>query len=203
MFTGIITSQGCLKQFERLELPSSKGETGRLSIQHSYKDIVPGESVAVNGVCLTMIPAGENTMYGDVSAETLRCTALAQLKPNDTVNLERSLRSTDRLGGHFVMGHVDQTGQVTAVDNHQNFAKVTVAGVTEENQPYLCPKGSIALNGTSLTINTISEDSFSVMLIPETRQRTTLGCLKVGDRVNLEFDMLAKYISRQLIAYTH
>lgn len=156
---------------------------GRLVVDTGYDDLRRGDSVAINGVCLTVVTPGAF----DVVAETLRKTNLGRLRTREQVNLERPLRPMDRLGGHFVQGHVDGTGIV-----RKNGAELRVE-VAPELSSGMVPKGSIAVDGVSLTIVEVERDSFTCALIPTTRKRTTLGFRKPGDRVNLELDILGKY----------
>jgi len=200
MFTGIITAKGQVDQLQWLTDSSISEQplSLQLQVRHAYDHLVPGESVAVNGVCLTVIPIDQHLFRCDVSKETLHCTNLNKLQQNEMLNLERALRLSDRLGGHFVQGHVDQSARVESIESTDDWVELTIAGVNEVNQAYLYSKASIAVNGVSLTVNSVSDDHFNVMLIPETCKRTTLGDLKVNDTVNLEFDMLAKCVHRQL-----
>ncbi len=195
MFTGIVRELG---EVERVE---SGAEGARLAIraQQTAPRVEVGDSVAINGVCLTVVEKEEDRLRFDAVLETLRRSNLGELKPGDRVNLEDSLRVGDAIGGHFVQGHVDTTGVVQRLTPQGN-AVVMVVSVEEQWMRYVAPKGSVAVDGVSLTVVDIGRSEFSVWLIPHTRAVTTLGFRRVGDRVNLEFDMLAKYIERLLEA---
>ncbi len=192
MFTGIIHSSGIIEALERLDAGA------RLRIRASDENpFTRGESVAVNGVCLTVIP-NEQSILTEISNETLGHTTLGTLGSAARVNLERALAVGDRLGGHFVQGHVDTTGTLIAKKSEGEFA-VYRWSFPPEFADLVVSKGSIAVDGVSLTIVDPDESSFAAALIPETLRRTTLGTARIGERVNLEFDMIAKYI-RNLIA---
>ncbi len=154
------------------------------------EDAKVGDSIAVNGCCLTVVELGPGTWSADVVDETLDRTNLGALKPGDPVNLERPVRLTDRLGGHIVQGHVDGMGKVVS-------AGPDLVVRTPDNR-YLAEKGSVAVDGVSLTVVEVTEDLFRVAVVPHTAAVTTLGRLRDGDRVNLEFDILAKYVERLL-----
>src|SRR5438445_8239641 len=192
MFTGIIHTSGVIESLERLDAGA------RLRIQAS--DDVPfsrGESVAVNGVCLTVIPTGDSVIT-EISNETLTRTTLGSLGSGARVNLERALSVGDRVGGHFVQGHIDTTGILISRKSEGDFA-VYRWTFPREFSELVVSKGSIAVDGVSLTIVDPDESSFAAALIPETLRRTTLGTARIGERMNLEFDMIAKYV-RTLVA---
>jgi len=192
MFTGIILHTGSIERFDRL--PSG----ARIRIHTS--DPVPfvrGESLAVNGVCLTVLPESDGTLTADLSDETLARTTLGTLAGGARVNVERALAIGDRLGGHIVQGHVDTTGALASIVTEGEFA-VYRWSFPEEYAELVVNKGSIAVDGVSLTIVDPDHRSFGAALIPETLRRTNLGSAHVGERVNLEFDMIAKYV-RQLV----
>jgi riboflavin synthase len=192
MFTGIIHSSGIIEALEKL------GAGARLRIRASDEvAFTRGESVAVNGVCLTVIPNGESILT-EISNETLARTTLGTLGSAARVNLERALAVGDRLGGHFVQGHVDTTGTLISKESEGEFA-VYRWTFPAEFADLVVSKGSIAVDGVSLTIVDPDESSFAAALIPETLRRTTLGTARIGERVNLEFDMIAKYV-RNLVA---
>jgi riboflavin synthase len=154
-----------------------------------------GDSIAVNGVCLTAVDPGDGRFAADVMNETLRRSSLAALAPGGRVNLELPLRAHDRLGGHVVQGHVDGLG--TVLDAHEDgFARVVRIGAPAELLRYIVEKGSIAVDGVSLTVAAVDDDSLSVALIPETLARTSLGSAEAGTSVNLEVDVLAKYVEK-------
>ena len=192
MFTGIIHTSGVIESLERLDAGA------RLRIQAS-DDVrfARGESVAVNGVCLTVIPNGDSVIT-EISNETLTRTTLGSLGSGARVNLERALSVGDRVGGHFVQGHIDTTGILISRKSEGDFA-VYRWSFPREFSELVVSKGSIAVDGVSLTVIDPDESSFAAALIPETLRRTTLGTARIGDRVNLEFDMIAKYV-RTLVA---
>ncbi|HTM03218.1 MAG TPA: riboflavin synthase [Vicinamibacterales bacterium] len=160
-------------------------------------DLQPGESVAVNGVCLTVTAAG-GAMHADIGPETARVTTLGSLRGEEPVNLERSMRADSRFGGHFVQGHVDAVGQIENVRQEGDAHWLTVR-YPDLMAPYLVPKGSIAVDGISLTVAALRDGTFDVMIIPFTWEHTNLSARRVGDRVNLEGDMLGKYVARALV----
>jgi riboflavin synthase len=190
MFTGLVEAVG--------ELVESKSATGgiRLRIDSPLaRELAPGDSLAVNGVCLTVILAGEREIHADVGPETLRVTTLGDLRRGAVLNLERSLRADGRFGGHFVQGHVDGIGRVEDLRSDSEFSWLTVS-FPEDCAAYLVPKGSIAVDGISLTVAGLGRDRFDVMVVPYTLQHTNLKAVRAGDRVNLEFDMVGKYVVR-------
>ncbi len=190
MFTGLVAATGEVESLERT------GDGARLRIRTELAgELEPGDSVAVNGVCLTAVhPDGEG-FSADVMAETLRRSSLGPLGRGDEVNLELPLRAGDRLGGHIVQGHVDATGTVQAV-HEDGFARLVRIAAAPELLRYVVEKGSIAVDGVSLTVSAVDGDWFEVSLIPETLERTTLGSAAPGRRVNLEVDVLAKYVEK-------
>ncbi|HMC20268.1 MAG TPA: riboflavin synthase [Thermoanaerobaculia bacterium] len=192
MFTGIIHSSGIIEALEKLDAGA------RLRIRASDEQpFVRGESVAVNGVCLTVIPNAQSILT-EISNETLSRTTLGTLGSAARVNLERALAVGDRFGGHFVQGHVDTTGTLISKKSEGEFA-VYRWSFPAEFADFVVSKGSIAVDGVSLTIVDPDESSFAAALIPETLRRTTLGTARIGERVNIEFDMIAKYV-RSLVA---
>lgn len=160
-------------------------------------DARPGDSIAVNGVCLTVVDAADGRFSADVMAETLEHTALGGLRPGAPVNLERALSAAGRFGGHIVQGHADTTTTVLRRAPGERWDVVTFA-LPDEIAPYVVHKGSITIDGVSLTVSAVTADEFEVSLIPETLARTTLGQRTPGERVNLEVDVLAKYVERLL-----
>lgn len=156
-----------------------------------------GESIAVNGCCLTVVTHRENNVMFDLLEESLERTNLGDLKPGDPVNLERALRVNGRLGGHFVQGHVDCAAEVLSLREQHPDARLEIS-LPQEFARYAAFKGSIAVNGASLTVAEVLPESFVVWVIPHTLEKTNLGNLQDGDRVNLEFDVLAKYVERLL-----
>jgi riboflavin synthase len=186
MFTGLVQQAGTLASLE----------SGRLRIDAAeLEGLAEGDSVAVNGVCLTATSVGGGGFTADVMEETLRRTALGRLGAGDRVNLELALRASDRLGGHIVQGHVDATGVVESV-TEEGFARTVRVAAPSELLRYVIEKGSIAVDGVSLTVTEVDGDGFGVSLIPETLERTNLGELESGRQVNLEVDVLAKYVEK-------
>lgn len=190
MFTGLIEAVGEIVEVKGL----SSGYRLRIGTDLA-KEVRPGESMAVSGVCLTMILSEERELHADIGPETARVTTLGTLKRGSLVNLERPLRADGRLGGHFVMGHVDATGTVEDIRPEADFYWVTI-GFPSLLAPYLIHKGSIAVEGISFTIAGLGEDRFDVMVIPYTWQHTNMRAMRIHDRVNIECDMIGKYILR-------
>jgi len=190
MFTGLVAGMGSIRAVEQ------DGDGVRLHVDTPLgAELSPGDSVAVNGVCLTAVEPAADGFGADVMAETLRRSSLGPLGAGDAVNLELPLRASDRLGGHIVQGHVDGTGTVeSAVD--EGFARVVRIAAAPDVLRYVVEKGSIAIDGVSLTVAAIDENGFTVSLIPETLERTTLGEAGPGRVVNLEVDVLAKYVEK-------
>jgi riboflavin synthase len=190
VFTGLIAERGTVAAVERTP------DGVRLSVESELARFVePGDSIAVNGVCLTALAPGDARFAADVMHETLRRTSLGALEAGSPVNLELPLRAEDRLGGHFVQGHVDGLGTVAGV-REDGFARVVRIGAPPEVLRYVVEKGSIAVDGVSLTVSAVDEEAFEVSLIPETLQRTSLGSASPGRSVNLEVDVLAKYVEK-------
>lgn len=188
MFTGIIMSNGTIESMERLATGA------RLRLRATFDEALDrGESVAVNGVCLTVLPQPDGALLTDVSGETLSRTTLGALGADTRVNLERALAIGDRLGGHMVQGHVDTVGTLVSITSEGDFA-VYRWSYPAEYAELVVSKGSIAVDGVSLTIVEPDASTFGAALIPETLRRTNLGTASLGDRVNLEFDMIAKYV---------
>jgi riboflavin synthase len=190
MFTGLIADLGSVVTIVR-------DDTGaRLRIATRLADqLGEGDSVAVNGVCLTACGVRDGSFAADAMAETLMRSSLGELQEGAPVNLELPLRAEDRLGGHVVQGHVDGTGTVASIAE-DGIARVLEIEIEPPLQRYLVEKGSVALDGVSLTVSALYERGFSVSLIPETLRRTTLGALTEGSRVNVEVDVLAKHVER-------
>jgi riboflavin synthase len=191
MFTGIVETLG---HVGTLHPGAGGGRRLGLSVpdEPGWR-LALGESVAVSGVCLTVVDASPGRLGFDLAEETLRVTTLGGLVPGDPVNLERPLRVDGRLGGHLVLGHVDGVGEVTAVRPEGDGARLDVA-VPGRLRPLLIPKGSVTIDGVSLTVAALGEDTFGVALIPHTLEVTTLGRRRPGDRVNLEMDVIGKYV---------
>lgn len=196
MFTGIVEAAG------RVALVEPRGENVRLAVETaplSIADSTPGDSIAVNGVCLTMVAHGPDRFAADVSRETLECTTLGDLRAGSRVNLERALTLASRLGGHLVSGHVDGLGTVvarTSDGGSERFTFELPAALT----PYVARKGSICLDGVSLTINDVTDCRFQVQIIPHTLTHTIIGEYQPGTRVNVEVDLVARYVERLLRA---
>ena len=195
MFTGLIADIGGVTALDENEDGATLEIATRLA-----QELGEGDSIAVNGVCLTATEVGDDGFAAQAMRETLDRSALGALRVGARVNLELPLRAADRLGGHVVQGHVDGIGTISAIDE-QGFARVLrVASDEPSLGRYLVEKGSIAVNGVSLTVSALREDGFEVSLIPETLRRTNLGRVDVGDKVNLEADVLAKHVERLLEA---
>ena len=203
MFTGIVQELGEVAAIKR------HGDAARLTIRGSTQDAGLGESIAVNGVCLTVTGIIDGTFTADVMGETLHRSGLGALTPGAPVNLERSVRLADRLGGHLVQGHVDATGTIVSRTpaGHWDQVRISLPGRIAR---YVVEKGSITVDGVSLTVSALSppgaapdEQWFEVCLIPETLKRTTLGTRQPGDTVNLEVDVIAKYVERLLSGEAH
>ena len=198
MFTGIIQAVG------RVSAREPRGGDLRLTIECERLDLSRvhvGDSLCVQGCCLTAVELDRNSFAADVSRETLALTTLGSLEPGAPVNLEPALRAGDPLGGHLVSGHIDGVARVTEVHGDARSLRLTIEASAELAR-YLAPKGSVALDGVSLTINETAGASFGVNIIPHTQNNTTLGRLAVGARVNLEVDQLARYIQRLMLPYT-
>jgi riboflavin synthase len=194
MFTGLIADLGGVTELDR-------GAAGaRLRIRTRLaQDLHEGDSIAVNGVCLTATSIGEGSFQAEAMSETLARSSLGELQAGAAVNLELPLRAADRLGGHIVQGHVDGVGTVSAI-REEGFARVIEVEIDRELERYLVEKGSVALDGVSLTVSALNEHGFVVSLIPETLSRTNLGAIREGSQVNVEVDVLAKHVERLLEA---
>jgi riboflavin synthase len=196
MFTGLIADLGSVRSVDR----DPEGTTLEISTRLAA-ELAAGDSVAVNGTCLTATSVDERGFSAQAMEETIRRSALGRLTVGSPVNLELALRADGRLGGHIVQGHVDGTGTIEGV-REEGFARVLdieiEAGVGSDLMRYLVEKGSVAVDGVSLTVSEVRDGGFSVSLIPETLARTSLGHARVGDRVNLEADVLAKHVERLL-----
>lgn len=197
MFTGLIEEVAVVQRVER----TGHGAHLHLTAQTVLTDVALGDSIAVNGACLTVVGFGSDRFTVDAVPETLRRTTLGALVPGDRVNLERALRVGDRLGGHFVSGHVDGVGRIVEKAG-EGLATVVVIQAGAEELRYIAEKGSICIDGVSLTVMDTSATTFRVSVIPHTGQHTTLLDKHVGARVNLECDMVAKYVERLLTGRT-
>ncbi|MBI5483845.1 MAG: riboflavin synthase [Deltaproteobacteria bacterium] len=193
MFTGLIEDTG------RVTALSRRGEAGLLTVETAIPmtEIALGDSIAVNGACLTVTEKGTRNATFDVSPESIARTTIGNLRSGSRVNLERALKLGDRLGGHIVSGHIDCCGRLTRIENrsgnHQLYFSLPVA-----HSRYLVEKGSVTIDGISLTVNSVSQDGFSVNIIPLTFAKTTLELIRVGDEVNIETDIIGKYVERLL-----
>jgi riboflavin synthase len=197
MFTGIVEELGTVAALD------DQGDAARLSIRAGrvLEDVTLGDSIAVNGCCLTVTAVADGVWTADVMQETLDRTSLRGAGVGDRVNLERAATLATRLGGHLVQGHVDGVGEILSRSTSDHWEVVTVSLPTHL-APYVVDKGSIAVDGVSLTVVEAAEDHFTVSLIPETLSRTTLGSRSPGDRVNLEVDVIAKHVAKLVRAYT-
>ncbi len=191
MFTGIIEEKGKVLKIEY------RGQEKRLTIELPpyLTEVQLGDSININGVCLTAVQKREQAIELDLSQETIQRTVLGELKEGDWVNLERALRLTDRLGGHIVTGHIDGTGEIVEKRKERDFLQLRIR-VPESVSKYVVQKGSIAIDGISLTVNDYHGDEIQMTLIPYTIEKTTLRDKKVGDRVNVEADILGKYVEK-------
>ncbi len=195
MFTGIIQGLGTLYE----KRPAGGGMIFGIETDFDLTDPEEGESIAVNGACLTARNIKGNRFYVDVSPESLRRTGLGALQAGSRVNLERALRLSDRLGGHLVSGHVDAQARVRERRSAGDFTLFSFS-LDPALTRYVVEKGSITINGVSLTVNSCERDRFSVSIIPHTLSVTTLGLLREGDRVNIEVDIIGKYVEKLLAA---
>jgi riboflavin synthase len=190
VFTGLIADLGSVSELDA----DATGARMRIATRLAG-EVAEGDSVAVNGVCLTATSVDAGGFRTEAMNETLRRSSLGALAEGDPVNIELPLRAADRLGGHVVQGHVDGTGAVAAT-HEEGFARVVEIEVAPELLRYMVEKGSVAVDGVSLTVSALGDESFSVSLIPETLTRTTLGALAPGAKVNIEVDVLAKHVER-------
>ena len=193
MFTGLIEEIGEIKSIEK----GTKSAKITIKAEKILEGTKLGDSIATNGVCLTVAEFNKSSFSVDVMAETIRSSNLGKLKPGSLVNLERALRVNDRLGGHIVSGHIDGVGTIIDFNKEENATLVSI-GTTVDILKYIVHKGSIAIDGVSLTVAYVDENIFKVSIIPHTKDETTLLVKKIGDEVNLESDMLAKYVEKLL-----
>ncbi|HCU89598.1 MAG TPA: riboflavin synthase [Gammaproteobacteria bacterium] len=192
MFTGIVTAIG---QIARVE---SGYDSARITIapgKFDFSDVVVGDSIAVSGPCLTVVSIGSDAFVVDVSSETMARTTLGNKAIGQAVNLEKALKLSDRLGGHLVSGHVDGVGQVVKRVDLEDYVQLQIEAPVELAR-YIASKGSISLDGVSLTVNDARETDFDLMIIPHTLKETTLGSLHSGHQINLEIDLIARYLER-------
>ncbi len=190
MFTGLVEAVGTVVECK----PTTAGVRVRIASALAA-ELAPGDSIAVNGVCLTVILAAPNEIHADVGPETLRVTSLGAIAPRTVVNLERPLRADSRFGGHFVQGHVDGTGHIEELRADADFYWLTVS-YPPQLAPFLVHRGSVAVDGISLTVAGLGSDRFDVQIVPFTLEHTNLKHAKIRDRVNLECDMVGKYVVR-------
>ncbi len=195
MFTGLIDRLGTVSQI------TPKGNYREITItpEHQFENLVQGESIAVSGPCLTVTRFDEKTFTVEASQETIRVTTLKNCRQGMVVNLERALRASDRLGGHIVAGHIDTVLPIKKITPIGKSLELTI-DLPREYQRLIVDKGSVALDGVSLTVTSVGAHEFSVNLIPETQNRTTLPDRRAGDQLNIEFDIIGKYILRYLDA---
>lgn len=193
MFTGIVEAVGYVREIKGAD----RGVSLRISVPDIFDDLKTGDSVAVDGVCLTAKVVNADYFVADVSAETLSRTTLSKLRSGDKVNMERALRLSDRLGGHIVSGHIDGTARLQAKEKEGESVKISFV-LGKDLLRYLINKGSIAIDGISLTVNEVVDNGFSVNIIPHTAQNTTILDKKAGDEANIEVDVIGKYVERLL-----
>ncbi len=193
MFTGLVQDIGTVRSIE------NRGVDLRLEIETcvDLKKVSSGASIAVSGVCLTATEIKKNCFFTDVSTETLRKTIIKNWQIGERVNIEPSLRLGDELGGHFVFGHVDDVAEIMHI-REEGESRMIQVKAPRTLMPYVAPKGSLALDGISLTVNEVGGDYFTVNIIPQTWAKTTIGMKKAGDKLNIEIDMLARYVARML-----
>jgi len=194
MFTGIIEEIGAVKGISK----SSTGAVLKIKTEKIYVDAKLGDSIAMNGACLSVIAVNINILSFDVIPETLKRTTLSDLKANDPVNLERSMKLDARIGGHFITGHIDYKGRINDIIKNQAGVGFNVS-LPEEFSKFVVDKGSVALDGTSLTVAAVSKDNFTVYLIPHTFKNTALGIKKKGDFINVETDIIGKYAAKDSV----
>ena len=196
MFTGIIQAQGSIKEIRI----TNKGAVFVVNSNSlDLSDVSIGDSIAVNGVCLTVTQLDNNSFSADVSQETLNCSTFSQFEKGQSINLEKSLRLDQGIDGHFVSGHVDGVGEVISLHNEGECTRLKIK-VNNDLLKYIAKKGSICINGVSLTVNTVEADIFDVNIVPHTLSSTTLGELIENSRVNIEIDIIARHIE-QLISH--
>ncbi len=198
MFTGIIEAVGQLKAI------NTSGDGARVTIATGgldLSDVKLGDSIATNGICLTVVAFDNASFSADVSSETLTRTGLAHYQIGDSVNLEKAMLPTTRFGGHMVSGHVDAVSEITAIEHKGNSIDYWLT-MPAELSAYIAEKGSITIDGTSLTVNSLTEDKFRLTIVPHTTEQTIINKYQVGSKVNLEVDLIARYIERLLTKQT-
>lgn len=195
MFTGIVQALGTISQLDR------RGEDIRLRVDAGrldMSDVALGDSISTNGVCLTVVEFGTDYYCADVSAETIRYSGFAHYGNGSSVNLEKAMRPTDRFGGHIVSGHVDGVGTVSAINKHADYVEIWIKAPAELAR-YIAHKGSITVDGVSLTVNKVNGAEFMLWIIPHTLQETVIGTYQNGTQVNLEVDVVARYLERLML----
>jgi len=195
MFTGIISGTGTIKSITGSKRTSNSDRRIRLELGRVGKGLKIGDSVSVNGTCLTVIVLKKTAAEFEIVKETMDRTTLGSFKDGDSVNIERSLKLSDRFEGHIVLGHVDGVGEISDVIKFPAEIKMWIRVKGKEMMKYLVPKGSVTVDGISLTVVDVGKYKFSVALVPHTVSKTTIGTKVRGDTVNLEFDILSKYLS--------
>lgn len=191
MFTGLVQTIGTVRSVEK------NGTDMRAVIESNLKDLTLGASVCCSGCCLTVTEITADSFAVDISAETLSKTNLGDWQAGSRVNLEPSLQLGDELGGHFVFGHIDGLAQIVSIEPDGESRRITIKTPVDLHG-FIAPKGSVSLDGISLTVNAVESDTFSVNIIPHTWDATTLADRQPGDRLNIEIDMLARYVARQM-----
>ncbi|QCZ93045.1 riboflavin synthase [Salinimonas iocasae] len=195
MFTGIVEALGTISRLDR------RGEDIRLTVSTGkldMSDVALGDSIATNGVCLTVVDFGSDFYSADVSAETIKYTGFAHYNNGSHVNLEKAMRPVDRFGGHIVSGHVDGVGTIASITDHGDYVEIWVEAPIDLAR-YIAHKGSITVDGVSLTVNEVDGAKFMLWIIPHTLQETVIGQYRSGTRVNLEVDVVARYIERLML----
>lgn len=195
MFTGIVEELGTVREVR----PNATGAQLEISARQVTQDAQIGDSIALNGCCLTVVAVGDGCYCVDAIEETLRMTTLGELQAGDRVNLERSVRLSDRLGGHLVQGHIDGVGRVESIESAPDGSVMMRFSAPLAVMRYVAYKGSIAVDGISLTVAGLDSDSFTIAVIPHTQEVTTLGIREIGTLVNLETDVIARYVERLLV----
>lgn len=192
MFTGLIDHQGYVIAIETREAGK------RLIIEANFDNLQIGESISVNGVCLTLLPDEAGRLVFDISPETLMLTNLHHVLAGEKVNLERAMHASARFGGHYVSGHVDKTARLHSMTSQGDFVEMIIDGFDPRDLRFLLPKGSITVEGVSLTINAVTKDRITIMLVPHTLANTTFPTKKPGQPLNIEFDYLTRIVAHQL-----
>lgn len=192
MFTGLIETMGIVVRNEQ------QGDAYRLVIEASYDELTLGESIAIQGVCLTLVAQEDRYLSFDVSPETVRLTSLGQLSCGNRVNIERAMQANARLGGHYVSGHVDTTARLKSIVSLGDYLELSVGDFAMPANLYVWPKGSICIDGVSLTINALVDADIQLMLVPHTLKVTTFGHYVEGQLLNIEFDYLSRIVAHQL-----